>query len=765
MTVWLSVRDAVTLGVSKRTLLWRIKQGKVRSREGPEHANGRPARLVLLVDLPVEAQRKWAERNGLLAGVGNGSERDEAEAGQSGPENEENPKNILGYPESDGLDKLAGALLRFSIEERTAWFEELKRLREVLRKFEQITPRRVSSKESGGKEYTAEALAICQEAACVDPIILKREPRRAHPEPRSLERWLGRLNRYGPRGLLRAENGEGPMVKAKRERLAGGDRRRAKISPQAVKWVSENWRRYHSALYLYKAAKKVAKEEKWVLPSVTWFRRQWNKLPAPVRTMKELGMKAYTEKWAPYVPRDYSDLGALQVLCGDHSQRDVSVVLNGELVRPWLTLWQDMRTGLLWGRHLGTVPSSYTIGKAYYNGVKTWGAQPFGQPDRQSYIYTDQGKDYKSKHLVGEITVHEQVHQKAARIDGRMALVLVQRQIGMFAEADVKQLLARGYNAQEKPVERTHRTLSEGEKDLVGYCGKGTEHRPEQWRKMYAQHMKAQKRAQKNGENGSSPFMTWAEYEKWLDEWIFEYNRSEHQRVVLGGAKVVPLEEFNRLYTSPYQLSEEALSLLLLKSDVRKIGKMGVQVKGAQGHWWYYAGEMAEFKGAIVEVIYDESDYLSPVRVILPTVQGPKMVMADLQPRTSLLRADKETMQEISRRKAVERKLDRDYDLMRHARLRGITVEDQVAMEQEMEAEEEQVAMAVGENPGARVQRLTRMDRMERALKKGAKVMTAEDFKNVKGDDSIFQVEPELERPTEEWEDDWKREGTRFIED
>jgi hypothetical protein len=49
-------------------------------------------------------------------------------------------------------------------------------------------------------------------------------------------------------------------------------------------------------------------------------------MPEIVRETHRKGWSHYEAKYAPYVPRDYSDLAALQVLCGDHSERDVSVL-------------------------------------------------------------------------------------------------------------------------------------------------------------------------------------------------------------------------------------------------------------------------------------------------------------------------------------------------------------------------------------------------------------------------------------------------------
>lgn len=391
-------------------------------------------------------------------------------------------------------------------------------------------------------------------------------------------------------------------------------------------------------------------------------------MPQIVKAAHLRGRAFYESRYAPYVPRNYSDLELLQILCGDHSERDVSVVTSkGKLIRPWLSVWQDLRTGLIWGWHLDLAPSSQTVALAYAKGVKDFGAQPVARPeeDFSNYIYTDRDRTYRSHQWDGRVVA---VHRRAMNITGDFELLLTERQIGIVADLMIGHLLARPRNAKEKPVERFFKDVSFWEENrFPEYCGRDAKSRPDAWEEFYRRHLKFVK-----GESTASPFMPFERYREELASFIARYNSSEHERVTLGGKRIVPLEEFHALYNTRYEISPEKVALLLLKPRVRVIEKDGVECfrKG----WFYFHDAMSKFKKASVAIRFTDDDY-THVWAKLPDGD---VVKAELITPTSLLHPNKETLKRIARARANERTIIRDFEMIQRSRSRAETIEERV---------------------------------------------------------------------------------------
>jgi hypothetical protein len=722
--MWISVDEIVALGRARRKVLVNIASGKWESREAGVGRNGKPVREVALASLPVDLQREYLRQQQPV----------EPESDVNGQTPEEDTPSS---PDSQ-LAKLTQALSRYPQATREAYINEVNRLDRIVLRYDALNPKRTRDAHDN-LDFTPEVKALCREAVCSEPLILAREPKRGKvPSPFSLDRWSRRRKAEGLITYLRAT----PTATTNKV-----DKRKAQISPDAAEWLNDNWRNSPSPKKLYEKLQKKARVSRWKIPSYSWLYLKYKAIFPVVRTAVFQTDKIYQSLHKPYVPRSVADLDALQMLCGDHHVLDVHCWIEEtkQLVRLWLTAWQDMRTGLFWGYHLDVTPSSYTIGCAYANGVRSFYAQPCSRPDESfhSYLYTDNGKDYKSRNLKGEVEVHKQ----AARIEGGLQMLLTQQGVGLASDADVKQFFARNYNGREKPIERAFKDLADSiQHDFFrsGWCGRSTSDRPDSWRDLYARHVKAAKRGQ------TSPFPTDRDIRAWVADWIHKYNTSVHTRANLGGAKIVPLAEYQRLYTTRYEISDSTLALMLMKPTRGALKKDGVWCLGS--HYWHEA--MSEFKGQRaadgkflqLEVRYTDEDYRQ-VWVLLPN--GVLVEATRLAP-SSVLTPNKETHAAVAQMIKHERGVINQFQLIQQSNMRGESVEDRVAQLIEVEQPmEEELPLAVNaSDTQSRVQKIGRLDGKKlRAVQPRSKV-TSEQVSSVAADVEIFET-PEVGRVSE----------------
>jgi len=536
--MYVTAIQLMELGVSKKLLECKIANGDWIIRNPPQHNGNETEPEVLLSSLPKKLQLKWAKNNsssqypGQIAAL-------LSEAG--------------GYGAKEQEAEIVKLLSPLTPTERIAWIDEALRLAHIIELYSRIKPKRQRDAVRGTWEFMPGVYELCREAVCKNLIILTRYPHRANaPSPHRLDDLYRDFRRRGLLALL-------PKVKKPSTQTI--DKRRAVISSDAIEWLNDNWSNYSGPTHLYKALERKAGTRRWKIPSQSWVSRLWDKIPKVVKVYRLDGKKAYESKLAPYVPRDYSDLRVLQVLCGDHSERDVTVSLpDNSIARPWLTLWCDLRSGLIWGKCICLVPSSFTAGLAYADGVQNFGAQPLSRPEEEysSYIYTDRGRDYKSHSWDGKVIA---VHHEAMNISGALEMLRVQRRVGILDGLNLKHLLAKGRNPKEKPVERVHRDISDWEQNTFAeYCGRDPKSRPERWQELFTQHQRFLR-----GKRSSSPFLPFDLYREKLDEFITRYNSTEHERLTLGSARIVPIEEYKRLYTTRYEIAPETLALVLMK--------------------------------------------------------------------------------------------------------------------------------------------------------------------------------------------------------
>lgn len=87
-------------------------------------------------------------------------------------------------------DPLWVALGRLQQGERPARVKEANWLARIVEQYDSLRPKHRRHAITGRYEFVTDALALCWQAACRDPVIFKREPHRARPpSPHTLDDW------------------------------------------------------------------------------------------------------------------------------------------------------------------------------------------------------------------------------------------------------------------------------------------------------------------------------------------------------------------------------------------------------------------------------------------------------------------------------------------------------------------------------------------------------------------------------------------------
>jgi putative transposase len=124
--------------------------------------------------------------------------------------------------------------------------------------------------------------------------------------------------------------------------------------------------------------------------AIWWFRQ---KATPQMRALQTGGIRKLDNTLSP-VMRDYSDLKPFQILCGDQHRCDFLVqdATTGEVFRPEVFIFQDLRTRVIYGAAIVRDYSADTVGLSLRIGLKV-----FGLFDS---IYTDHGKPEESKYIM-----------------------------------------------------------------------------------------------------------------------------------------------------------------------------------------------------------------------------------------------------------------------------------------------------------------------------------------------------------------------------
>lgn len=539
---------ADVLGVSRRTLERRVSANEIRSVPGGERApNGRTPPLLDVAALPPDERKRFQ-----LA--------------------KEEPR-----PSRD----LDSALARFEPDVRAIVLAEANRRAELVELFRRIDPKKVRGRAS------AAVLELAQRFADAAPEYLSLYPSAAKPPSlATLFRLSDRLEAEGLAALIRS----GQTTRTDDGRCKPVER---KLVDAAVGTYLN--KPGLSIASIHRAVVELAQAQGLEAPSYARVCKIIRAVPQGSKVRHRVGRRAYEGTASPFTPRSTADTLPRQILCGDHHQFDVFCRdESGNVHRPWLTAWVDVRSWVLAGFVISFRPNSDTIARAFRHAIV--------RKDRPEYeqvwgipvsVYVDNGKDYTGRAIEGRTFKLSARDLKSPALEG----VLREHRVGLLAELDVKVTHAKPYNAKAKIAERFFGFVAGDFSPWVpGWCGADHDETNERVQEILGRH-----RRWVRGEPGAStPLLTLEQFRERFETWLLKYHQGEAgHRVDDGGRQLAPLQVWNLLAPAPRAIRSESLEVMLWRTEVRTVQKNGIQLNGGR---WYYAPELVPLLGHKVEV-------------------------------------------------------------------------------------------------------------------------------------------------------------------
>lgn len=307
-------------------------------------------------------------------------------------------------------------------------------------------------------------------------------------------------------------------------------------------------------------------------------RNYLNSLPKPTAGLYRMGEGRFENTFLPYMEQNMEGKKSLEVVVSDHHCLDCVVMYRGKLIRPWLTTFQDYRSGRIIGYCPCVKPSSLSITVAFYMACIR-----FGVP--QTLLF-DNGKDYRSKYLNGHTEKITVLTPEGITEEKEVEFT------GMFYMVGVKEVhFTRTYNGKSKgSTERTFRTYGEYiAKEMGSYVGSDSRSRPEEaalmWRSI-------------NGKAQRNDVIEWTDFIQRLSAMIELINDTFESDGKANKGKTRTQVFIENLPENILHADKELLQKALCKGSVRKVGRNGVKVNGVN----FYHPALHEFFGRQVRV-------------------------------------------------------------------------------------------------------------------------------------------------------------------
>lgn len=307
-------------------------------------------------------------------------------------------------------------------------------------------------------------------------------------------------------------------------------------------------------------------------------------IPEEITVYQREGGKAWRDRYMTKIERKKPDM-VNECWFGDHHRFDLFVLdERGKAVRPWLTAWYDIGSGVLVGWCISTNPNSGTITEALIRAIGEKPNNPiWGAPN---WIYIDNGMDYRSRRFEGEQET-EYRRRRNPKLLNEMYLRLWKSSVVQALR--IKVTHAQTYYGEAKPVERFFRTLEDRYcRQLPGYCGNSPEDRPEN----FERELKARVAA--------GDLMTMDEFaEVFQNQILPAYHAHPHS----GYKNETPAERYARLPKARHErFSWAVLSEVREDREIRKVTAQGIKFRNR----FYWDRELLHRAGETVTVCFSD---------------------------------------------------------------------------------------------------------------------------------------------------------------
>jgi putative transposase len=284
------------------------------------------------------------------------------------------------------------------------------------------------------------------------------------------------------------------------------------------------------------------------------------------------GQGAWAEHFAPHAVRA-EPARVMQIVMGDHHKFDVFVEYGGKPIRPWVTMWLDVKSRCPVGWTVSAQANGETIGLAMTHMMtpKKFGEQTLEVGGVPEILYIDNGEDYKSALKKGLKSKDFQLSRESLDIAQYLG---------------IKVVFATPYRPQSKAnVERFFGTVAgQFSREQPGWCGAKPDERPD----GYDEH-----KLLKQGK-----LLALVEFAERFNQWI----ETEYLSTIHGSLGVTPLEKHldgpkaNQGWPNP-----RTLDILRCLKEQAHVYKQGIQRFGR----WYWHRELDALAGQDVVIRYD----------------------------------------------------------------------------------------------------------------------------------------------------------------